>query len=228
MYRRLPSISAAVAVALLAVVAVAPAATAAPGVPATGKSSDAAIARAGLLRLSDFPSGWKQTRHKDSKPTGLASCKGTEQVTANNKKYRAQSPDFNQGATMYAENSVYVFPKESQATAFLEPYQAAAAGTCLQQGTQRALKKIKGATVQVQPLDLSSALQSGTVDDAVGYEVLATVPGSTQPAQLYLVAIATRIGRSVAGFTTENQGEPLAETTSLINASLTRLTQALG
>jgi len=199
-------------------------------VAAGAKASDASIARQGLLRLSDFPAGWTQHKHKDSKPTGIAACKATEQVVAKNKKYRSSSPDFAQGELTLAQNTVLVFPKPAQATAYLAPYQADSAGKCLQQGTEKAFRKIKGTTVDVQQLDLSSAIQAGggTVDDAVGYELRVTAPQPSGNIELFFFAIAIRTGRAVAGYTTENQDQPLADTDSLIDASLTRLVTALG
>jgi hypothetical protein len=197
---------------------------------AAAKASDKAIARQGLLRLSDFPAGWTQHKHKESKPTGIAACKATEQVVAKYKKYRTSSPDFAQGELTLAQNTVLVFPKPAQATAYLAPYQADSAGKCLQQGTEKAFRKIKGTTVDVEQLDLSSAIQAGggTVDDAVGYELRVTAPQPSGNIELFLVAIAIRTGRAVAGYTTENQDQPLADTDSLIDASLTRLVTALG
>ena len=219
-HRRLLGVSA-LLTALATVLTVAPASAA----PSAKKPSDAAIAKQGVLRLSDFPAGWQQKKHKDSKPSGIAACKGTEAVVARNKRYRAQSPDFSQGDLASAENSVYVFPREAQAIAFLKPYQAAVAATCLQKGTEKALKKASP-TVQVVPLDVRSAIPGA--DDGVGYLVKVTVPGQTQPTQLFLAAVAVRIGRSVTGFTTADQGQPLNETDSLISASLNRLGEALG
>jgi hypothetical protein len=191
------------------------------------KPSDAQVARSGLLRLSDFPTGWKQSKHADPRPSGIAACKAAETANAKARKYKAQSPDFSQSAASTAQNTVYVFPKESQAIAYLQNYKGTTAGTCLQQRTQKAVKGIPGATTQVQALDLSSALQSGSLDDAVGYGVGIGIPASP-PAQLDLVFVATRIGRSVALFSTENQDSVLPETDDLINASLSRLKAALG
>lgn len=201
-----------------------------PAAAAAAKASDKAIARQGLLRLSDFPAGWTQHKHKESKPTGIAACKATEQVVAKYKKYRTSSPDFAQGELTLAQNTVLVFPKPAQATAYLAPYQADSAGKCLQQGTEKAFRKIKGTTVDVEQLDLSSAIQAGggTVDDAVGYELHVTAPQPSGNIELFLVAIAIRTGHAVAGYTTENQDQPLADTDSLIDASLTRLVTALG
>jgi hypothetical protein len=197
---------------------------------AGAKASDAAIARQGLLRLSDFPAGWTQHKHKESKPSGIPACKPTEQVVAKSKKYRSSSPDFAQGELTLAQNTVLVFPKPAQATAYLAPYQLDSAGKCLQQGTEKAFRKVKGTTVDVQQLDLSSAIQAGggTIDDAVGYELRVTAPQPSGNIELFLVAVAIRTGRAVAGYTTENQNQPLADTDSLINASLTRLVKALG
>jgi hypothetical protein len=217
-----PPILVAAALAALAAFLAAPAGVAGAAVPAAGKASDAQIARNGLLRLSDFSPGWKQSKHSDPKPSGLASCKSAQAANAKAKRYKAQSPDFSQSATTSAQNTVYVFPKESLAAAYLQNYKGALAATCLQQRTQKALKGVPGATAQVQPLDLSSALQNGLLDDAVGYGAAVTIP-SNPPAQLDLVFIATRIGRGVALFSTENEGSVLPETDDLINASLSRL-----
>jgi hypothetical protein len=209
---------------LLATPATAPAAGAA--VPSARKPSDAQIARSGLLRLSDFPTGWKRSKHADPEPSGIASCKAAESANAKAKKYKAQSPDFSASSTTSAQNTVYVFPKESQAAAYLQNYKGTVAGTCLQQRTQKAVKGVPGASTQVQALDLSSALQNGALDDAVGYGVGIGIPANP-PAQLDLVFVATRIGRSVALFSTENQDSVLPETDDLINASLSRLKAAL-
>jgi hypothetical protein len=202
---------------------------AAPAAPAASQPSDAQIAKAGLLRLSDFPAGWKQSAHKDSKPTGIASCKPTEAATKRNKKYGAQAPDFSDSGTSFAHNTVYVFPKPAQAQGYLKAYQADSAPICLQKSVEKAFAKEKGTEVQVQPLDLSSQLQAGTVDDAVGYELLARVPQSgANPVDVYLVAVAVRTGRGVAGYTFQAQGQPPTEIDSVIDASLTRLQQGLG
>ena len=222
-----------VAVAVALVVALATAVLGLGAVPAGAgaakakKPSDLSIAKQAVLTIADFPAGWTQSKHTEAKPSGLASCKATEGVVAKNKKYRAQSPDFQQGDTALAQNTVLVFPKASQATAYLKPYQQTNTAKCLQQGTVKALRKFPGVTVQVQQLDLSSALQAGTIDDAVGYELLAAIPQQGTTVKLFLVAIAVRTGRGVAGFTTQNADAPLPDTDTLINASLSRLKQAL-
>src|SRR6476660_5558961 len=115
--RSLPRSAAGLVTAIALVVALA-----APAV-AAGAASDRSIAKQGVLQISDFNPGWTQSRHQDSKPSGLASCKGTEQAIAKNKKYRAQSPDFAQGDLDLVDNTVYVFPKAAQATAYMRPFQ---------------------------------------------------------------------------------------------------------
>jgi hypothetical protein len=227
MSRRRALLAAGLAALAALTVSVAAPGTAGAAVAGAAKPSDAQIARAGLLRRSDFSPGWKLSRHADPKPSGIKSCKVAEQANAKAKKYKAQSPDFSQSSTTSAQNTVYVFPKESQAVAYLENYRGADAGTCLQQRTRKALKKVPGASAQVQELDLSTALQNGFVDDAVGYGAGVSIPANP-PAQLDLVFVATRIGRSVALFSTENEGSVLPETDDLINASLSRLKAALG
>jgi hypothetical protein len=228
MHRRRLTISAAVVVALLAAVVVAPAATAVPGAYAADKNSDSAIAKAGLLQSTDFPAGWTQAKHKDPTPTGIASCKAIEQVQARGKKYRAQSADFGRGQDDLALNAVYVYPTAAQAKAYLRPFEATNAPTCLEQRVRKAVKNVPGATVQVQKLDLSSALQSGTIDDAVGYGFAVGAPDQNgTPQQLDLVGIVVRIGRAAVNFSTQSNGQVLPETDALINASLSRLEQAL-
>src|SRR5581483_8310097 len=210
--------------ALAASLAVLPAAGAARAV---AHPTDAEIARQGLLRRSDFSSAWKQRPHHDAKPSGIAECKDTERARASGKRYRAQSPDFSRGGTTYAQNSVFVFPKETGAVSFLARFEDASAGTCFRKGTQRALRKVSGATVDIERLDLSSAMQNGLIDDVVGYGIVATVPQRPQPAQLYVVVIAVRIGRSVSAFTIQSPDQVLPETDTLVDAALTRLRKAL-
>lgn len=226
MSRRVLSSVAALVTVLVAALVVAPVAGAAT--TAAKKPSDSSIAKQGVLKLSDFPSGWTQSKHQESKPSGVSACKGTDQANAKNRKYKAQSPDFAHGDLTAAENSVYVFPKAAQAIAYLKPYQATSAGTCLQQGVAKAVQKVAGAKVQVQQLDLSTALKAGTLDDAVGYEILATLPQSGgSPVQVVFVVVAVRMGRAVVGYQFEDQNQPLSEIDTLIDATLTRLKAAL-
>jgi len=198
-------------------------------VPAGAKQSDSAIAKQGLIRKSDLGPGWTAKKHKDSKPSGVAACKPTEAVVAKTKKYRQSSPDFAQGQAALIQNTVSVFPKPAQAAAFLAPYQLETTATCLQQGAE---KNLPGAAVAVQPLDLSDAIQarSGTVDDAVGYELHVTAPqsGNPIPVEVYFIAVALRSGRAVIGYTFQSQDQPFADVDTVVDATLTRLVTALG
>ncbi len=214
-------------VAVLAVALVL-AVSAAPAVAKSSAKHDKKIARQGLLTIDDFSTGdWTSSPYKSSK-TGLAECKAIEKASDKNKKYKTDSPDFTDSSTgARAQNTIFMFPKAAQASAFLKTYKSAQAIPCLQATIKKALKGTPGADAAVAPIDLSSAIQPGVIDEALGYAVRVTITdgGSTQVQWLDIIAL--RSGRTFDGFTTQNADEQLPIIQDLIGASIGRLSQAL-
>jgi hypothetical protein len=199
--------------------------TAALAAPAfAGATSDKEIAKEGLLTLSDFPSGWTQSPHKDTQPSKLPACKATEAVVKQFKKYRTASPDFAQGRTTKAQNTIYAFPGVKQAKTFLKPYLGTGVTDCFE---ARIKKEIPDATVEVQKIPSSSIPSSDLADESFGFEVTLKSPGDSAANTLYFDALAYRVDRFFVGYTFQNLGDRLPDAPDLVAASLQRLVQAI-
>lgn len=201
-------------------------ATSAPGLAKTDPKADRAIAKAGLLKIGDFPDGWDSEPHEESGPSGLKECRAIDAGVEKNKKYRSSSPDFSEDDA-FAQNSVYVFPTTKQAKAFLATYKGSASEDCLRAITENQVKD-PDSEVTVETLDVSAPIERDIVDDGVGIMVTISfpVPGGL-PMKMVLTAVAFRVGRSFNGFTFQSTTEPLPIASDLIDAAMARLTDAL-
>jgi hypothetical protein len=199
------------------------AALAAPVAAKSDPSVDLAIAKQGVLTISDFPSGegWTlQGRAKTAKQN-LPSCRPIERARGKYKEFRVPSAEYARG-TATADNTVYVLPTVKDAKALLGAYKAPTERTCLQKGTEKLLAKIKDATVDITRIDAS-----GTGDDGVGFAATLTAPTSQGTETVILDAVAYRVGRAVIGFTFRNNDEALDIQRDLVAAAVGRLQQAL-
>ena len=142
------------------------------------RPSDKAIARQGLLRLSDFPAGWTQTQaqglqaHRHRRVQGDRAGGRQEQEVPGvvtrlrpgrphlAREHRARVPEAGAGDGL---------PRAVPGGQRREVHPAGR--------PRRRSARSSGTTVDVEQLDLSSAIQAGggTVDDAVGYELRVTV-----------------------------------------------------
>ena len=115
----------------------------------------------------------------------------------------------------------------------MKSYKAAQAVPCLQASIKKSLSKALGATaaaatdVAVAPIDLSSTIQPGVIDDAVGYAVKVTLPADQGGQVVWFDVVAFRSGHAFDGFNTQNTGEQLPEIQNLVGASVGRLAAAL-
>lgn len=196
-------------------------AVASPADAKTDPKRDQRIARAALLEIGDFPTGWRETgEHRFSLPEG-ASCAAIRRVEKAAKQYLAESPEF-ESQTGLARNSVYVFPSRAKAKAYLKPY--AATGTkCLTDSAKRD-QSLQNADVSIDELDPEALIDATGSDDALIFQT-EVVQGSTT---YVLIQAGVRIGRAVNGFTFLNAtGSVLPEAEYLVVVSLDRLGAAL-
>lgn len=195
--------------------------------PAFAKT-DQQIAKASTLRVTDLTgTGWSGSPHTEDPPSELPSCRATNKVDAAGEKYNAHSPDFENATTdTTITNTVYVFPTVKQAKAYLAAFKLPTALECLQQGLDETVQDAPGAAAEVGTIDVSG----GPFDDGVGFAGAVTgIPagsdGSTQ--DLYLQAVAFRVGRAVTGFTTTNPGEAYPDTEQVVVTQIKRLKKNL-
>jgi hypothetical protein len=88
----------------------------APAQPRVDKAADMRVARAGRLRMSDFPSGWQQSDEDQQSKTG--NCDAIKQAKAA-ATVCSSSPSFSKGDNTVAQNATYVFADDAAAhTAF--------------------------------------------------------------------------------------------------------------
>ena len=202
-------------------------ATGAPGLAKADPKADRAIAKAGLLKLGDFPDGWESEPHEESDPSGLKACRAIEAGVEKNKKYRSSSPDFAEDDAL-AQNSVYVFPTTKQAKAFVAGYKGSAFEDCLTALTESGVEDEPDAEVTVETIDVSAPIERDIVDDGVGIKVTVSFPvAGGLPMEVVITAVAFRVGRAFNGFTFQSPTEPLPISSDLIDAAMARLTDAL-
>lgn len=209
---------------LVAVVVLALGALSAPAFAKTDKQ----IAKASTLRVTDLTgTGWSGSPHKEDPPSKLPSCAPTNKVDAAGKQYSAHSPDFdNATAGTTITNTVYVYPTVKQAKTYLAAFKLPTALECLQQGLDENVQDTPGASAEVGTIDVSG----GPFNDGVGFAgVVRGVPGGANGAtqDIYLQAVAFRVGRAVTGFTTTNPGEAYPDTEQVVVKQIKRLKQNL-
>jgi hypothetical protein len=200
------------------------AALAAPAIARAASSDDQQIAEQGLFTADSVPAGWTQKPHTDSPPTNLPPCRATEAGVKKNRKYRVESPDFEQGGTTQAHNTIYAFPTTKQAKAFVKLYKGSGVPNCFKAIVKKSFPK---AEVTVEPLPASALPNTDLADDSFGFVLKLKDAGASDQDAIYFSALAYRTGRFFDGFTFQNLGSPLPETDSLVADSLQRLTGAI-
>jgi hypothetical protein len=184
------------------------------GAASAATSGPAQVARAGVLRRSDFPAGWKQNPRPSSTDDELdqlaakiAGCKPFLAFSqANKKNPRAKSPDFDLQQA-HVNNSVSVFPSAAKATAAMRTFNDARLPDCLKQlfsaefrsqlaKNKQVAKQLKSVKVAIGRLDglqigNEAAAYEGTVDVGLKDGTVTTIG---------LAVIAVRVDDAIAGY----------------------------
>lgn len=167
-----------------------------------------------MLRVSDFPAGWKQTtrssssdKELDARAAKIASCKPFLAFRkANKKNPRAQSPNFDLDES-HVNNTVSVYPSAANATAAMRSFNDARLSPCLDKlfsgefraqlaEDERVAKQLRSVKVDIGRLD---GVEIG--DDAVAYQgtVVVTLKGATVT-NFGLAIIAVRVDNAIPGY----------------------------
>jgi hypothetical protein len=222
------------AVALLAVVA------GASGASGASTASDQELARAGVLRLADFPSGWTESRRGstddaavDAQAAKISSCHHFAAfIKANKQNPRATSPNFDQ-AHSNVTNAVSVFPSTEKAVAAMATFGDARAPKCFEQlftavfRTQ--LTKTKSLARQLASVRTHIGLVTGVHigDQAIVYQGVVNVAlkdGTTQTVGLGVISV--RVGATLAGYSYTSDVDISRALQPAIVASVARLQSA--
>lgn len=194
---------------------------------AASKAGDVKTARQGVFQPSDFSSAWSGTRNTSASDESViksaSKIPACKQYVAVRKSAsvlpKARSLEFDDGAGTSASNTVYAFPSVAKATAAVTTYSASGVPTCLEQLTAGSLE---GADITVTAVDI------GTLgDQSTGYSGdITTADGS----KAQVLSAIVRVGRfvDVYSFQTESESPPTAEINAAVDASIQRLTDAVG
>jgi hypothetical protein len=214
--------------------------TAAAPASAASTSSDRAVARAGLLALTDFPSGWHQGKRGDTsnaeldaKAAKIASCKPFMAFSkANRGNPHASSPDFSHDQSSVT-NAVSVYPSIPAATAAMTDFSDPGLPVCLDQlftrvfrgelaKTKSVARQITGITTDIKPI---AGVRIG--DEALVYQGPVTITlKSGAPESMGIGVMSVRTGRAIDGYSwTSDVGIETALQPAIV-ASVGRLQQA--
>ena len=214
------------------------AATALPALAAT--SADEQLAEAGVLQLSDFPSGWKQRARGpeadaavERQAAKVASCNAFSAFAAANRRNpRARSGNFDFGQSNVT-NNVSVYPTIAKARAAVTKFRNAKMSRCLEGLStvvyRRELRARTSIAEQLESVTTEIAREEGIRlgDDAVVYQGTVDVGlenGTTQTVGLGFVTV--RVGTALAGYAYTTDTDISAALQPAIVASVTRLQRA--
>jgi hypothetical protein len=219
--------------------------TTAGGSSAVQGTDDRAIARAGVLRLSDLPAGWTAgPRGHESTPAQIkneaAACMHVSPaLLAEPQPNEVQSPKFKDRAiSASVENSVAVGPTEATASAYLRALGESQAPACLSSAFEKELEKSLSREAKKLPHGVSiGKLAVGTIpfpaEGSAHAAYRITLPitlNGVTVASYYIDAVLVQVGRAYMSMTFQASGAPLSSSIEegLSKAAVGRLQKALG
>jgi len=212
---------------------------------AAQSAHDRAIAGQGLLRPSDFPSGWTAgPREVESTPSQIkdeaAACLHVSPALLQEPQpNEVKSPKFKDRTTgASVANSVAIGPTEAPASAYLRALKEPQAPACLSSAFQKELTKSLGREAHKLPAGFSigklgfqavSFPAEGTTSTAYRITLPVTDHGVTV-ASYYLDAILVQVGRAYMSMTFDGSVTPVKSSMEqeLAGAAVRRLQSALG
>jgi hypothetical protein len=207
---------------------------------AAATSNPKDVARAGVLRRSDFPAGWEQHPRQsssdnelDNRAAKITSCKPFLAFTkANKKNPRATSPNFDLDQAD-VNNTVSVFPSATKATAAMQTFTDTRLPGCLEKlyaaestaqlaKTKKVAKQLQSVKVDIARLD---GVQLGA--EAIAYQgtVKVTLKDGTLTT-IGLAVIAVRVDDAVAAYSYTADTDISAALQPAIVSSVSRLQHA--
>lgn len=222
---------------LVAVLAVG--ASAAAGVSATGANAKE-VAQAGVLQLSDFPTGWEQSPREsssddelDARAAKITSCKPFLAFSkANKKNPRAKSPNFDLDQA-HVTNAVNVYPSVASASAAMRTFGNARLPECLDKlfsaEFKAQLAKTPGVAKQLESVKVDIGRRDDVQigDEVVVYEGTVNVGlKDGTDTTIGLAVIAVRVDNAIAGYSYAADSDISAALQPAIVSSVSRLQDA--
>ncbi len=209
--------------------------------------------RAGLLRTSDFPTGW---RDKGTPPStssdnesqrvakGIAECREfVKQAEISDRQIKVESTEFENGTEAAANpdqvstssNDVVAYASAGAAKTAYDAFAGSSTETCLQRLFDKILQQQMAASAtpgQPTPKLVTSVQRLGVPaagDATTAYEVVVTIELGAASQQLGLVVQLVRVDRYVVNYTaTLYQSVPDQFGENLVARSMGRFEAALG
>ena len=228
-----------------------PPSTSKSGSPST--AADKKAMRAGLVRASDFPTGWRDTGKQSSssgaKATkrvaqGIAECREfVKQSDLEDRRTKLESNEFENATEAAADpsrasissNDVVAYASAAEAKTAYDAFAGSPTTSCLQQLFDQLLQQQSDAnTTPGQPTPtLTTSVQRLGVpaagDATTAYQVLVTIALDAASQQLAFVVQIVRIGQYIVNYTgTLYTAPPDQFGENLVARSIGRLEAALG
>jgi hypothetical protein len=188
-------------------------------VPAANKAADTAFASAGVLKITDFPPGWRtgpNTGGTDSLPTTIPSCARVKSaakqrdVAATGK---AKSSFVNQDS--HVASNVYVFATPAVASNAMNALASPDVVNCSRQALpaelQNNLANSSSNEVSSVKADVGALSVAPVGDQYTGIEVVVTAQVRGLSISFYFDELAFRVGRSIAIMALQNTEMPLTD-----------------
>jgi hypothetical protein len=163
----------------------------------TGTRADAAIAKAGLVKKSDFPAGWDETPASTSSATpdfgtarSCARLQAAVDKTARLQRATARSSQFRQDDSVGLGDGVTVYRRGADAGAALGVWKRSDVGACLTKAAAAAVTKRPGGTYS---WSLGEFSVPPVGDDSTGYQLVETA--SSRQGQSGTVTVDTQVVR---------------------------------
>jgi hypothetical protein len=228
-----------------------PKSTSKSGSPAT--SVDKKAMRAGAVRASDFPTGWRDTGKPSSSSSdkatkrvanGIADCREfVKQADVEDRRTKIKSNEFENAAEAAADpdqastssNDVVAYASAAEAKTAYDAFAGSSTTACLQQLFDQLLQQQLAASTtpgQPSPTLTTSVERLGVPaagDATTGYEVVVTIELGAESQQLALVVQLVRVDQYIVNYTgTLYQAPPDQFGENLVARSMGRFEAALG
>jgi len=200
-----------------------------PTTPAVDNSADQAIADAGVLKLSDFPSGWSSKPADDTDDEDTLQCGGYEDMR-NKATATADSPSFDQEDSSNLQQVVLVWPTEAEAREVMSLFSQQDFIDCVGDAYEDRLKKAydeQGEGLKLGDVEVSTLRVEDHGDESTGIRVTTDVGKDSISVDVTADVNVLRVGRAVSLITALGAFSPVSETDRMAGIVADHLSAAL-
>jgi hypothetical protein len=197
--------------------------------PAVDNSADQAIADAGVLRLSDFPSGWTSKAAEDTDDEDTLDC-GNYKDLRDKAVATADSPAFDQEDNSNLRQVVLVWPTEADAREVMNLFSQQDFIDCVGDTYEDRLKKAydeQGEGLKLGDVEVSTLRVEDHGDESTGIRVATEVGKDSISVDVTADVNILRVGRAVSLITALGAFSPVSETDRMAGIVADHLSAAL-